>query len=84
MRWPWTRGRQRPAALEPINHTGPAPDGDTVLAPGQRRSVDLRADEARRTALEGPTMVLNRPLLTRGQARSAAGGPAPIVPEVRR
>lgn len=84
MRRPWTRHRRRPAAPEPINHTCRPPDGGTVLAPGQHRSVDLLAAEARRTALEEPTMMLNRPLLTRGQAWRAAGGRAPIGPEVRR
>lgn len=83
MRRPWTRHRWRPAAPEPMNHTCRLPDGDTVLAPGQRRSV-LFAAEARRAALAGPTMMLNRRLLTRLQGWRAAGGRAPIGPEVRR
>lgn len=82
MRWPWTPRRRR--APEPINHLGPVPDGDTILAPGQRRTAELLAEEsARRAALDAPTVLLNLPLLTRGQRWRSNGGQDPILPQSR-
>lgn len=80
MRWPWSRRRR---AWEPVNHTDPIPDGDTVLPPGQhQRTADLLAAEAARRALQEPTIMLRRPL-TRAQAWRAAGGGESIRPEAR-
>lgn len=77
MRWPWTR-RRRPAP-PPVNHTYRLADGDTVLFPGEhRRTADILAEEAAaRRALEEPTIVPHRPLLTRGQRWRADGGQRP-------
>lgn len=81
MRWPWSRRRW---AWEPVNHTDPIPDGDIVLPPGQhQRTADLLAAEAARRALQEPTIMLGRPLLTRAQAWRGAGGRESIRPETR-
>lgn len=40
MRWPWQRRKPRDRWAPPDR----IPDGDTVLAPGQRRWADLLAD----------------------------------------
>lgn len=76
MRWPWTRG-ERP--MEP-NHTAPVVDGDTVVAPGQRRWADLLAGQPESPVGEAtvplPTLstLAAAPLLTRAGWWRATGG----------
>lgn len=49
MRWPWQRWR--PSRWEPPARI---PDGDTVLAPGQRRWADLLSEQSESTGANVP------------------------------